>query len=171
MNIIQIHFCANIINQNRHSSKMIDRTVKESLRLRSVQIDGNNAVGASRFKQIAHKARRNRFASQMFFILPAIRHQRTYCRNGSCRSALKSVNHNQLFHNVFIGRRRGRLKNKNIRTSNRNVFIGRRRGRLKNKNIRTSNRFGIANINLAVGKIVCRSFKNINSQLRGNIRS
>ena len=46
---------ANVVDQHRHSDKVVDRTVEEALGLRRMQVDTHDAVGTCGLQQVEHR--------------------------------------------------------------------------------------------------------------------
>ena len=110
---------ANIIRQNWNSEEVVERTIKETLNLRSMQIDAHQAVRASGLVQIGNQTSRNRLTSLMLLILAGIRVERRNYGNRAGGGTFERINHNDLFHQPFVDGRRVRLNYESIGAAHR----------------------------------------------------
>ena len=138
-----------IVDQHRHGDEMIDRAVKEALRLRRMQIDAHDAVGACGLEQVKHQTAGDGLAAAVLLILAGIAQQRADRGDGTGGSALQRIDHDELFHDGLVDR------------------IGMA---LQHEHVRAAHGFGVAHVHFAVRKIVCCGFQNINAELFGDFR-
>ena len=142
--VLKRHVVAHIVKQHRSSGEMIDRTVEEALLLSGMQVNRHNTVGTGCAEQVENQAGGDGLATLMLLILTGIAKERRDHGDGTCGSALHGVNHDELLHDPLVNR------------------LGMR---LHHERVGTTHRLGVTHIHLAVGEIVSRGLKHVNSQV------
>ena len=91
-----------VAGEDRHRDEVVDRAIEVALDLRSVQVDGDDAVSTGGLVQIGDEAGRDGLASAVLLVLPGVREER--CDDGDAlgRSPLEGVDHDQLLHQPFV---------------------------------------------------------------------
>ena len=121
---------------------MVYWSIKKTLNLRSVQINGHEAISSSRLEKVCHQAGRDRLTASVLFILAGVPVKGHNHRDAFCGGALERINHDQLFHDPLI--------------NGRGVA-------LKHECITTADRFTKPDEDLAVSKIMCGNGGQINA--------
>jgi hypothetical protein len=140
---------ANVVDQHRHSDKVVDRTVEEALGLRRMQVDTHDAVGTCGLQQVEHETAGNGLAAAMLLVLARVAKQWADRGDGTRGCTLERINHDELFHNRLVDR--GCVA-------------------LQYEHVRATHGFGVAHVHFAVGEVVCCGFQNINAKLFGDFR-
>ena len=100
--------------ENVQRGQLIDRDVEEALDLAGVQVDGQDAVGASGLDKIGEQARGDRHARLVLLIAAAVAVVRKDRGDTPCRCALERIDHDQQFHDAAADRRRERLDDEDV---------------------------------------------------------
>ncbi|CAB4810454.1 unannotated protein [freshwater metagenome] len=95
---------ADVLLDDRHGGQVVDWSVKETLNLSAVEVNGDHALGSGRFKEIGDETSGNRFTSFSLAVLTGVTVKRTHRSDALGRSALSSINHDQLLHDGVIDR-------------------------------------------------------------------
>ena len=83
-----------------------------------MQVNGHQAVCASRFKQVSHQACTDRFATTVLLVLASVGIKRNDDRDALGRCTLERINHEQLFHDPLVHGLGVTLQNERIATTN-----------------------------------------------------
>jgi hypothetical protein len=106
---------AQVAQQHRRSVDVVDRDIEEALDLVSVQIHGQHAGHADSLQQVGHHFGRDRYAGGARPpVLARIAEIRNHRADPLGRGALERVDHDQQFHQVFVGRRAGGLHHEDV---------------------------------------------------------
>ena len=97
---------------------MVHRDIEKALHLLRVQVHGEHAAHACSVQQIRDELRCDRHARLIFAVLARVSKKRNDSRDSVRACASRRVHHDQQFHQMLIGRRRGGLNNKNITPAN-----------------------------------------------------
>ena len=96
------------------AEEVVGRDVEEALDLAGVEIERQHAVDARMGDEIGHQFGRDRRARGGFPILPGIAEIGDHRGDAAGRGAAQGVADDQQFHQVIVGRKRGRLDDEHI---------------------------------------------------------
>ena len=100
---------------------MVDRAVEETLDLVGVQVDGDDPVGARGLEQVGDQPRRDRLAAAVLLVLTGVGIERQDRGDPLGAAALERVDHDQLFHQPVVQRRRVALQDEGVAAAHRFV--------------------------------------------------
>ena len=93
-----------IICDQRRPHQVVNRNIKETLNLSSVQINCQQTINSSNLKHISYQLRSDWFTSPSFPVLTSIAVIRHHHINRLRTSSFQRIYHNQNFHKIIINR-------------------------------------------------------------------
>ena len=107
--VVELEVLADVADHRRRGVKVVGRDIEEALDLPGMQVDRQHAVGAGAGDQVGDQLGRNRRARAGLAVLAGIAEIGEYSRDAACGRPAHRVDHDQQFHQVVVGRKRGRL--------------------------------------------------------------
>ena len=103
-----------MLDQHRGGEEVVHRDVEKPLYGRSVQVHGQDSVGAGGRQKIRHELRRDGHPRLVLAVLARVAVIRQDRRDAGRRRTLEGVNDGQQFHQVRVDGRAGRLDHEHI---------------------------------------------------------
>ena len=110
-----------VVEEHWRGKEVVDRDVEKPLNLLTVQIHGEDAIGASGDEQVGHEFRRDGHAGLILTVLPGVAVKREYGRDTLSRGATRGIDHDEQLHQMMVGRRAGRLDD--VRVMAADIFV------------------------------------------------
>ena len=112
-----IHFALHVGDEHGGSVEMVHRDIKEALDLLSMQVHGQHAVHTGSGQQVCDQLGGDGHAGTVFSVLTGIAIVGDHGGDAGSRSAAGGIDHDQKFHQVFVGGGAGGLDDEHIRIS------------------------------------------------------
>ena len=93
---------------------MIHGNIEEALDLLCVQVHRQNAVSTGSGQKICHQFGCDRHSGTILSVLTGIAVERDHRSNTGSRRTARRIDHNEQFHQIFIGRTAGGLNDKHV---------------------------------------------------------
>ena len=128
--IFHAHARRDVGRHDRGGKQIVGGDIEETLNLAGMQIKAQHAISARHGDEIGHQLGRNRRSRARFAILAGVTEIGHHRRDPPRRRASQRVDADQQFHQIVIGRRRGRLDHEHIFAAhifmnfNEDLFIG-----------------------------------------------
>ena len=112
---VRVVACLQVRQQHRRSVDVVDRNIEKSLDLVSMQVHRQQAFDADGLQQIGHHPGADRHPGRArAAVLAGIAEIGNHCGDAANAGAFQGIDHDQQFHQVFVGRRAGGLDHENI---------------------------------------------------------
>ena len=136
-----------VVGEDRHGVHVIHRAVEEALNLVGVEVDSNDAVGTCDLEEVGDEASGDGLAAAVLLVLASVGVEGHDRGDALCRATLQRIDHDELFHDVFVH----------------GLRVG-----LDYECIRASDGFFEADEDLTVGEVTCGRGGELDTELLGH---
>src|SRR5690606_25718278 len=112
--VLDVVVLLDVAGQDRHRVEIVGRNVEEALDLAGMQVEGEHPVGAGFGDQVGDEFGGDRCARACLAVLSGIAEIGKNRGDAFGGRAPERIDHDQQFHQVVIGRERGRLDDEDI---------------------------------------------------------